>query len=76
MKTKKNKGFKKSLSFYRINFQFQQPYQLVLDGTFIKIMDDNAVDIDRVSLYMMLSNSSNTPRPNYGNTPQPAFSGN
>ena len=48
MKIKKNKNFKKNLQFYRIFFNFHQPYQLVLDGNFIKVMTDNGVDLERV----------------------------
>ncbi|CAD8147499.1 unnamed protein product [Paramecium octaurelia] len=47
MKAKKTKGFKKNLSFYRINFSFQPPYQLVFDGNFIKQMLDHNVDLDK-----------------------------
>ncbi|KAM3132063.1 hypothetical protein pb186bvf_015807 [Paramecium bursaria] len=47
MKIKKNKNFKKNLQFYRIFFNFHQPYQLVLDGNFIKVMTDNGIDLER-----------------------------
>lgn len=48
MKVKKNRNFRKNLQFYRIFFNFQQPYQLILDGNFIKYMIDNDVDVDKV----------------------------
>lgn len=56
MKAKKTRGFKKNLSFYRINFAYQPPYQLVFDGNFLKQMLDNNVDLDKVLIVILAAN--------------------
>lgn len=33
-----NQQISKILNFFRLNFQFHQPYQLILDGNFIKLL--------------------------------------
>lgn len=42
-----NQQVDRIVSFFRINHQFHDPYQLLLDGNFIKLLVEKDIDIKR-----------------------------
>lgn len=42
-----NQQVDKIISYFRINHQFHDPYQLMLDGNFIKLLVEKQVDIKK-----------------------------
>jgi rRNA-processing protein FCF1 len=42
-----NQQVDKIVNFYRINHQFHDPYQILLDGNFIKILVERDLDLKR-----------------------------
>jgi hypothetical protein len=42
-----NQQIDKIVNFYRINHQFHDPYQLLLDGNFIKLLIEKEIDLKR-----------------------------
>lgn len=42
-----NQQIDKIVNFYRINHQFHDPYQLLLDGNFIKLLLEKEIDLKR-----------------------------
>ncbi|XP_073489003.1 rRNA-processing protein UTP23 homolog [Aquarana catesbeiana] len=54
MKITRQKHAKKNLSFYRNNFRFREPYQVLLDGTFCQAALKNQIQIkEQLPKYMM-----------------------
>ncbi|KAM8967390.1 rRNA-processing protein UTP23 homolog [Pelodytes ibericus] len=54
MKIKRQKHAKKILSFYRYNFRFREPYQVLLDGTFCQAALKNKIQIkEQLPKYLM-----------------------
>ena len=45
MRVKVGKQSRKALQYYRINFHFQEPYKVVLDGNFIKVCIDKKIEL-------------------------------
>lgn len=45
MKIKKSKILKKTLNFYKINFNFFDPFHLLLDGNFLHLLLEKKLDI-------------------------------
>lgn len=42
-----NQQIDRILNFFRINYQFHDPYQFLLDGNFIKLLVEKGIDIKR-----------------------------
>lgn len=42
-----NQQVDKVVNFFRINFGFHDPYQLLLDGNFIKLLVEKGIDLKR-----------------------------
>ena len=42
-----NQQVSKLVNFFRINYQFHDPYQLLLDGNFIKLLVEKGIDLKR-----------------------------
>ncbi len=42
-----NQQVSKLVNFFRINYQFHDPYQLLLDGNFIKLIVEKGIDLKR-----------------------------
>ncbi|XP_018416354.1 PREDICTED: rRNA-processing protein UTP23 homolog [Nanorana parkeri] len=54
MKITRQKHAKKNLSFYRNNFRFREPYQVLLDGTFCQAALKNKIQIkEQLPKYLM-----------------------
>ncbi|KAM3929268.1 rRNA-processing protein UTP23 homolog [Leptodactylus fuscus] len=54
MKIKRQKHAKKHLSFYKHNFRFREPYQVLLDGTFCQAALKNQIQIkEQMPKYLM-----------------------
>ncbi|XP_060678809.1 rRNA-processing protein UTP23 homolog [Hemiscyllium ocellatum] len=54
MKIKRQKTAKKLLSFYRHNYSFREPYQILLDGTFCQAALKNKIQIkEQAPKYLM-----------------------
>ncbi|XP_066531090.1 rRNA-processing protein UTP23 homolog [Hoplias malabaricus] len=54
MKIKRQKQAKKTLSFYRYNFGFREPYQILIDGTFCQAALKNKIQIkEQMPKYFM-----------------------
>ncbi|KAM5157045.1 rRNA-processing protein UTP23 homolog [Mantella aurantiaca] len=54
MKITRQKHAKKNLSFYRNNFRFREPYQVLLDGTFCQAALKNQIQIkEQLPKYLM-----------------------
>jgi len=45
MRVKVGKQSRKAIQFYRINFNFREPYKIILDGNFIKVSLDKKVEL-------------------------------
>ena len=53
MKIRRYKRAQRILSFYRSNFGFQPPYNILLDGTFFVAAKENKINIrEQVSKYL------------------------
>ncbi|KAJ8409845.1 hypothetical protein AAFF_G00219040 [Aldrovandia affinis] len=54
MKIKRQKQAKKTISFYKYNFNFRQPFQILLDGTFCQAALKNKIQIkEQMPKYLM-----------------------
>ncbi|XP_061738060.1 rRNA-processing protein UTP23 homolog [Nerophis ophidion] len=54
MKIKRQKQAKKTLSFYKYNFSFREPYQVLIDGTFCQAALKNKIQIkEQIPKYLM-----------------------
>lgn len=54
MKIKRQKQAKKTLSFYKYNFNFRQPFQILIDGTFCQAALKNKIQIkEQLPKYLM-----------------------
>ncbi|XP_075681919.1 rRNA-processing protein UTP23 homolog [Rhinoderma darwinii] len=54
MKIKRQKHAKKNLNFYKHNFRFREPYQVLLDGTFCQSALKNQIQIkEQLPKYLM-----------------------
>ncbi|XP_061884900.1 rRNA-processing protein UTP23 homolog [Entelurus aequoreus] len=54
MKIKRQKQAKKTLSFYKYNFCFREPYQVLIDGTFCQAALKNKIQIkEQIPKYLM-----------------------
>ncbi|MEE6463305.1 hypothetical protein FKM82_005851 [Ascaphus truei] len=54
MKIKRQKHAKKNLSFYKYNFRFREPFQVMLDGTFCQAALKNKIQIkEQLPKYLM-----------------------
>ncbi|XP_061681203.1 rRNA-processing protein UTP23 homolog [Syngnathoides biaculeatus] len=54
MKIKRQKQAKKTLSFYKYNFNFREPYQILIDGTFSQAALKNKIQIkEQMPKYLM-----------------------
>lgn len=54
MKIKRQKHAKKSIIFYKYNFSFRQPFQVLLDGTFCQAALKNKIQIkEQLPKYLM-----------------------
>ncbi|XP_019958002.1 rRNA-processing protein UTP23 homolog [Paralichthys olivaceus] len=54
MKIKRQKQAKKNISFYKYNFSFRQPFQILLDGTFCQAALKNKIQIkEQMPKYLM-----------------------
>ncbi|XP_076006084.1 rRNA-processing protein UTP23 homolog [Genypterus blacodes] len=54
MKIKRQKQAKKTISFYKYNFNFRQPFQILLDGTFCQVALKNKIQIkEQMPKYLM-----------------------
>ncbi|XP_018587310.1 rRNA-processing protein UTP23 homolog [Scleropages formosus] len=54
MKIKRQKQAKKTLSFYKYNFSFREPFQILLDGTFCQAALKNKIQIkEQMPKYLM-----------------------
>lgn len=42
-----NQQISKIVSFFRLNFQFHPPYQMILDGNFIKLLVEKELDFSK-----------------------------
>ncbi|KFQ90491.1 rRNA-processing protein UTP23 [Nipponia nippon] len=45
MKVRRQKHAKKNMGFYKHNFQFREPFQVLLDGTFCQAALRNKIQI-------------------------------
>ncbi|KAM4630214.1 rRNA-processing protein UTP23 homolog [Polymixia lowei] len=54
MKIKRQKQAKKTISFYKYNFNFRQPFQILIDGTFCQAALKNKIQIkEQMPKYLM-----------------------
>ncbi|KAI1901567.1 hypothetical protein AGOR_G00035740 [Albula goreensis] len=54
MKIKRQKHAKKTISFYKYNFNFREPFQILLDGTFCQAALKNKIQIkEQMPKYLM-----------------------
>lgn len=54
MKIKRQKQAKKSISFYKYNFSFREPFQILIDGTFCQAALKNKIQIkEQLPKYLM-----------------------
>ncbi|XP_042362117.1 rRNA-processing protein UTP23 homolog [Plectropomus leopardus] len=54
MKIKRQKQAKKTLSFYKYNFSFREPFQILIDGTFCQAALKNKIQIkEQMPKYLM-----------------------
>ncbi|XP_053190423.1 rRNA-processing protein UTP23 homolog [Scomber japonicus] len=54
MKIKRQKHAKKNISFYKFNFNFRQPFQILIDGTFCQAALKNKIQIkEQLPKYLM-----------------------
>lgn len=54
MKIKRQKQAKKNISFYKYNFNFRQPFQILVDGTFCQAALKNKIQIkEQMPKYLM-----------------------
>ncbi|XP_037549140.1 rRNA-processing protein UTP23 homolog [Nematolebias whitei] len=54
MKIKRQKHAKKTISFYKYNFSFRQPFQILVDGTFCQMALKNKIQIkEQMPKYLM-----------------------
>ncbi|KAJ8333580.1 hypothetical protein SKAU_G00415880 [Synaphobranchus kaupii] len=54
MKIKRQKQAKKTISFYKYNFNFREPFQILLDGTFCQAALKNKIQIkEQMPKYLM-----------------------
>ncbi|KAG7225439.1 hypothetical protein INR49_027433, partial [Caranx melampygus] len=54
MKIKRQKQAKKNTSFYKYNFNFRQPFQILIDGTFCQAALKNKIQIkEQIPKYLM-----------------------
>ncbi|XP_019726416.1 rRNA-processing protein UTP23 homolog [Hippocampus comes] len=54
MKIKRQKIAKKTLSFYKYNFNFREPFQILIDGTFCQVALKNKIQIkEQMPKYLM-----------------------
>lgn len=54
MKIKRQKQAKKTLSFYKYNFNFREPFQILIDGTFCQAALKNKIQIkEQLPKYLM-----------------------
>uniref|UniRef100_A0A1A8HLB8 rRNA-processing protein UTP23 homolog n=1 Tax=Nothobranchius kuhntae TaxID=321403 RepID=A0A1A8HLB8_NOTKU len=54
MKIKRQKQAKKTISFYKYNFNFREPFQLLIDGTFCQAALKNKIQIkEQMPKYLM-----------------------
>ncbi|XP_060915375.1 rRNA-processing protein UTP23 homolog [Labrus mixtus] len=54
MKIKRQKQAKKTISFYKYNFSFRQPFQILIDGTFCQAALKNKIQIkEQMPKYLM-----------------------
>ncbi|KAM4549986.1 rRNA-processing protein UTP23 homolog [Fundulus diaphanus] len=54
MKIKRQKQAKKTISFYKYNFSFREPFQILLDGTFCQAALKNKIQIkEQMPKYLM-----------------------
>ncbi|KAL4629827.1 rRNA-processing protein UTP23-like [Arapaima gigas] len=54
MKIKRQKQAKKTVSFYKYNFRFREPFQILLDGTFCQAALKNKIQIkEQLPKYLM-----------------------
>jgi U3 small nucleolar RNA-associated protein 23 len=42
-----NQQIDKIINFFRINYQFHDPYRILLDGNFIKLVVEKGIDLSR-----------------------------
>lgn len=54
MKIKRQKHAKKTISFYKYNFGFREPFQILIDGTFCQAALKNKIQIkEQLPKYFM-----------------------
>lgn len=54
MKIKRQKQAKKTISFYKFNFDFREPFQILIDGTFCQAALKNQIQIkEQMPKYLM-----------------------
>lgn len=54
MKIKRQKQAKKTISFYKYNFNFREPFQILIDGTFCQAALKNKIQIkEQLPKYLM-----------------------
>uniref|UniRef100_A0A671KVT1 UTP23 small subunit processome component n=1 Tax=Sinocyclocheilus anshuiensis TaxID=1608454 RepID=A0A671KVT1_9TELE len=54
MKIKRQKHAKKTISFYKYNFCFREPFQILIDGTFCQAALKNKIQIkEQLPKYLM-----------------------
>lgn len=54
MKIKRQKQAKKTISFYKYNFSFREPFQILIDGTFCQAALKNKIQIkEQMPKYLM-----------------------
>uniref|UniRef100_H3CJ53 rRNA-processing protein UTP23 homolog n=1 Tax=Tetraodon nigroviridis TaxID=99883 RepID=H3CJ53_TETNG len=54
MKIKRQKQAKKTISFYKYNFSFREPFQIMIDGTFCQAALKNKIQIkEQLPKYLM-----------------------
>lgn len=54
MKIKRQKQAKKTISFYKYNFKFREPFQILIDGTFCQAALKNKIQIkEQLPKYLM-----------------------
>lgn len=54
MKIKRQKQAKKAISFYKYNFNFREPFQILIDGTFCQAALKNKIQIkEQLPKYLM-----------------------
>ncbi|XP_034017257.1 rRNA-processing protein UTP23 homolog [Thalassophryne amazonica] len=54
MKIKRQKQAKKTISFYKYNFSFREPFQILIDGTFCQAALKNKIQIkEQIPKYLM-----------------------